>query len=95
MTDSTPEPTAASASEDTPPLQAFETSMAELEALVESLESGDMPLEDALARFERGVALSRQCQAMLKTAELRVDQLLGDGENEHVAELPNNDAPNA
>lgn len=53
----------------------FEQSLAELEAVVEALESGDTGLEDALAKFERGVNLARHCQDALKTAELRVSQL--------------------
>lgn len=75
---------------DAPGLAAFESSIAELETLVETLESGDVPLEDALARFERGITLARQCQTMLKTAELRVDQLLGDDENARVEPLDTN-----
>jgi exodeoxyribonuclease VII small subunit len=61
---------------DSPPLATFESSVAELESLVETLETGDISLEEALARFERGVTLARQCQTMLQQAELRVDQLL-------------------
>ena len=76
-----------------PPLAAFESSITELESLVETLESGDVPLEDALARFERGITLARQCQTMLKSAELRVDQLVGDGENAGVAPLSSTAAP--
>ena len=76
---------------DAPDLAAFESSIAELETLVETLESGDVALEDALARFERGITLARQCQTMLKTAELRVDQLLGDDDNAHVEPLDTHD----
>ncbi len=76
---------------DAPGLAAFESSIAELETLVETLESGDVALEDALARFERGITLARQCQTMLKTAELRVDQLLGDDENARVGPLDTHD----
>lgn len=72
------------AEDDSPRLAQFESSVAELEALVEQLESGDVSLEEALAKFERGVTLSRQCQQLLKNAELRVDQLMAgpDGELE-------------
>lgn len=71
-----------------PPLATFESSVAELESLVETLETGDISLEEALARFERGVTLARQCQTMLQQAEIRVDQLLttADG-SETVAPL--------
>ena len=61
-----------------PRLAAFEESVTELEGLVEALESGDVSLEQALAKFERGVVLARQCQHTLKHAELRVDQLLAE-----------------
>lgn len=76
---------------DAPPLAAFESSVTELEALVESLETGDISLEQALAKFERGVALARQCQTMLKQAELRVDQLVGEAPDERIEDF---DAPN-
>lgn len=73
-----------STEDDSPRLAQFENSVTELEALVEQLESGDVSLEDALTKFERGVTLSRQCQQLLKDAELRVDQLTAgpDGELE-------------
>lgn len=81
---------------DAPPLAAFESSVAELESLVESLEAGDISLEQALAKFERGVTLARQCQTMLKSAELRVDQLVGQAPDERVEpfEGPTDDAAN-
>lgn len=53
----------------------FEKSLQELESLVERLEQGDLPLEDALRTFERGVALTRECQSALKSAQARVDIL--------------------
>ncbi|MCY3731386.1 MAG: exodeoxyribonuclease VII small subunit [Rhodospirillaceae bacterium] len=55
---------------------ALEKSLEELEALVEELESGELSLEDALKCFERGVKLTRQCQATLKEAEQKVEILL-------------------
>ncbi|MEJ0084731.1 MAG: exodeoxyribonuclease VII small subunit [Pseudomonadota bacterium] len=54
----------------------FEQSLTELEALVTKLEQGDVPLEDALKTFERGVALTRQCQTALRTAQQKVEVLL-------------------
>ena len=54
----------------------FEKSLAELEALVTRLEEGDVPLEEALKTFERGVALTRQCQTALRTAQQKVEVLL-------------------
>jgi exodeoxyribonuclease VII small subunit len=54
----------------------FERSLAELEALVERLEHGDLPLEEALKAFERGVALTRHCHASLQAAQQKVEILL-------------------
>ena len=54
----------------------FEKSLQELETLVERLERGDLPLDEALKAFERGVALTRECQSALAAAQSRVDILL-------------------
>lgn len=54
----------------------FEQSLEQLEQLVERLEQGDLPLEEALAAFERGVKLTRECQAALRAAEQKVEILL-------------------
>lgn len=54
----------------------FEAALAELEALVERLERGDLPLDEALKTFERGVELTRYCQASLKAAQQKVEILL-------------------
>jgi exodeoxyribonuclease VII small subunit len=61
----------------------FEQSLSELEALVQKLEQGDVPLEEALATFERGVALTRQCQTALRSAQQKVEVLLGKGQSEN------------
>jgi exodeoxyribonuclease VII small subunit len=61
---------------------AFEKSLAELEALVEKLEQGDVPLEDALKNFERGVQLTRECQSALKAAQQKVEILLKKNNSE-------------
>lgn len=53
----------------------FEESLSELETLVDSMESGDLPLEEALKSFERGVELTRHCQQQLKEAEQKVQIL--------------------
>ena len=60
---------------ETPKLD-FETAMRELEQLVERLEQGELPLEESLAAFERGVRLTRRCQTALKDAEQKVEILL-------------------
>ena len=54
----------------------LEKSLEELEALVEQLEGGELSLEDALKHFERGVKLTRECQAALKEAQQKVEILL-------------------
>jgi exodeoxyribonuclease VII small subunit len=59
----------------------FEKALAELEALVDKLESGELSLDESLSRFKRGVELTRQCQAVLDHAQQTVEQLL-DPEDE-------------
>jgi exodeoxyribonuclease VII small subunit len=54
----------------------LEKSLAELESLIDELESGDLPLEVAMKKFEAGIKLTRNCQAALKDAEQRVEILL-------------------
>ncbi|MFT6345425.1 MAG: exodeoxyribonuclease VII small subunit [Paraglaciecola sp.] len=53
----------------------FEQSMQELETLVTKMEHGDLPLEDALQSFERGIQLARHSQQKLKDAEQKVQVL--------------------
>jgi len=55
--------------------QPFEASLTQLDEIVATLEDGRLPLDDALALFERGVRLARRCQAQLDNAELRVERL--------------------
>jgi len=59
----------------TKPVPSFEDALARLESIVESMESGDVPLADLLAKFEEGNGLLRTCEARLKEAELKIDQL--------------------
>lgn len=61
------------------PVANFENALQELEQLVTQLEKGEHSLEESLQSFERGIALFRQCQTALETAELRVNQLLDPG----------------
>ncbi|MBA4747949.1 MAG: exodeoxyribonuclease VII small subunit [Sphingopyxis sp.] len=62
-----------------PPIPAeslsFEAAMAELETIVRRLEGGDVNLEESVTLYERGQALRQQCEARLKAAELRVEQV--------------------
>jgi len=54
----------------------LEKAITDLEELVEELESGDLPLEKAMKKFEEGIKLTRGCQAALKEAEQKVEILL-------------------
>jgi exodeoxyribonuclease VII small subunit len=58
--------------------ETFETILNELEAEVTRLESGDLPLEEALSCFEKGVKAAGQCSALLKDAELKIELLTKD-----------------
>ncbi|MDB6015583.1 MAG: xseB [Pedosphaera sp.] len=53
----------------------FEEALKKLETIVESMESGDLPLETLLARFEEGSRLAKACQAKLADAELKIQKL--------------------
>ena len=53
----------------------FESTLAELEELVARMEAGNLPLEEAMRSFERGVQLTRECQAALQAAQQRVQIL--------------------
>ncbi len=54
----------------------FEAALAELERIVERMETGDQPLEASLKDFERGMELTRSCHDGLKTAEQRIEKLV-------------------
>lgn len=56
----------------------FEKAMQELEDLVEQLDQGDVPLDDALKEFERGIELTRICQKSLQDAEQKVSKLISE-----------------
>ena len=70
-----PDPIAANPLEGTAPPD-FERSLAELEAIVDKLEAGDLSLDESLKQFERGVQLTRVCQSALKQAEHKVEILM-------------------
>lgn len=53
----------------------FEDALAQLEAIVESMESGEVPLADLLAKYEAGTQLLKVCEARLKDAELKIELL--------------------
>lgn len=53
----------------------FEAALGQLETIVEAMESGDVPLAELLAKFEEGNRLLKICEARLKEAELKIEQL--------------------
>jgi exodeoxyribonuclease VII small subunit len=53
----------------------FEESLQKLEAIVETMEAGDLPLETLIARYEEGARLARICQEKLAEAEVKIQQL--------------------
>ncbi|MEW8521927.1 MAG: exodeoxyribonuclease VII small subunit [Candidatus Thiodiazotropha endolucinida] len=61
-----------------PKTPTFEEAMKELESLIEALEQGDLSLEASLQSFERGIALTRICQASLQEAEQKIRILNGE-----------------
>jgi exodeoxyribonuclease VII small subunit len=63
----------------------FEQQLAALEDLVNSLESGELSLEESLKSFEQGIKVARDCQAALKSAEQKVEVLMRQG-NELVSQ---------
>ncbi len=65
--------------------KSFETSLAELELIVGRLETGELPLEESLELFEKGIKLSRECRARLTNAERRIEVLMKDADGELVA----------
>jgi len=71
----------------------FDAALAELQGVVAQLESGTLPLEDAIAAFERGVRLHERCSALLDQAELRVQRLVEEaGGALRAVDLENGDA---
>ena len=63
-------------SPETDPVSHFERAMQELERIVSQMEGDELPLQQSLKLFERGVGLARECRQSLTTAELRVKNLL-------------------
>lgn len=66
--------------------KSFETSLAELEQIVTKLEGGDLPLEESLELFEKGIKLSRECRTRLANAERRIEILMKDANGNLAAE---------
>jgi exodeoxyribonuclease VII small subunit len=54
----------------------FEQALSELERIVSQLERGDVPLEDSIRMYERGAAVKAHCEAKLRDAQLKVEQIV-------------------
>jgi exodeoxyribonuclease VII small subunit len=65
----------------------LEKALSDLENLVEELETGDLPLEKAMRKFEEGIKLTRGCQAALKDAEQKVEILLQSAGREELEDF--------
>lgn len=70
-----------------PENMSFEAAIEELDGLVDQLENGDLALDDALKKFERGIALARAGQSKLNDAEQRVSILLQNDENAELSDF--------
>ena len=66
------------------PENSFESSLEELERIVQQLEAGDLPLDRSLEMFEQGVRLSRECQKRLDEAERKIEILLKGSDGAYV-----------
>lgn len=62
--------------------QSFENQLTQLQTIVEQLEKGDVPLEEALKQFQSGIELSKQLQSTLDNAEKTLTKLMDDDGNE-------------
>ncbi len=74
----------------------LEKSLSSLEKIVDELESGELPLEKAMKKFEEGIKLTRSCQTALKQAEQKVEILMrdagGDSGNDRLEEFDDEEA---
>ena len=75
-----------------PTIKDFEAALTELDTIVKKLEDGDIPLEQSLQLFERGVQLSRFCHARLEEAERRIEILNERGQLQDAGSLLNESA---
>jgi len=66
----------------------FETAIEELESIVKRLEDGKVPLEESVAIYERGEALKRRCDELLRQAEARVDKITTDSNGKAIGTEP-------
>jgi len=66
----------------------FERAIEELESIVRRLEDGKVPLEESVAIYERGEALKRRCEELLRAAEARVDKITTDAQGKPTGTAP-------
>ncbi len=69
----------------------LEKALSDLEAIVDELESGELPLERAMKKFEEGIKLTRGCQSALKDAEQKVEVLLKSAGGEQLEDFEPDD----
>ena len=66
----------------------FEMAMKQLEQIVQDLETGDMPLEKAIKKFEEGIRVSKYCSEKLDESEKRITLLMRDSDGHNASEIP-------
>ncbi len=66
----------------------FETAMKQLEQIVQDLETGDMPLEKAIKKFEEGIKISKYCSEKLDESEKRITLLMRDSDGKNASGIP-------
>ena len=66
----------------------FEMAMKQLEQIVQELETGDIPLEKAIKKFEEGIQISKYCSEKLDESERRITLLMRDPDGKKVSEIP-------
>jgi exodeoxyribonuclease VII small subunit len=66
----------------------FELAMKQLEKIVQELESGDMPLEKAIKKFEEGIKISKYCSEKLDESEKKITLLMQNDDGDGIAEVP-------
>jgi len=66
----------------------FEMAMKQLEQIVQDLETGDMPLEKAIKKFEEGIRVSKYCSEKLDESEKRITLLMRDSDGKNTSEIP-------
>ena len=66
----------------------FEMAMKQLEQIVQELETGDIPLEKAIKKFEEGIQISKYCSEKLDASEKKITLLMRDSDGKKISEIP-------